>query len=127
MDFSIAEPIMLKYGITQAQIDELKALAAQLPENVADGDRVPVPAVPGLTRFESELLMARMMEEIAPEYGIQVFWRNLLDTARYPDMTKLLRIAQRRLRSQRGQSASTPGITSDIDRSDLGERQHERA
>src|SRR4051812_38740059 len=96
MDFSIAEPLMLKYGITHAQITELKALAAKLPSDVLDGTRMPIACIPGLNAVESELLMARMLDAIAPAFGVAVPGGELLDLAGCPSLQTLMRTADHR-------------------------------
>ena len=101
MDFSIAEPLMLKYGITPEQIKQLKALADKLPSDVVDGTRMPTPYIPGLSAFESELLMARMLDAIAPMFGISTEGADLLDLAGYPDMRALMKKADRRMHARR--------------------------
>ncbi len=96
MDFLVAEPLMLKYGVTPQQIDELKALAAKLPTDFIDGTRMPIPKVPGLTAAESELLMARMLDAIAPLLGVPVDDPDLLDELGLPTMQELMRTADQR-------------------------------
>lgn len=101
MDFLVAEPLMLKYGITPKQIDELKALAAKLPADFVDGTRMPIPKMPGLTASESELLMARMLDAIAPLLGVPVDDPNLLDELGLPTMRELMKTADLRKESAR--------------------------
>ena len=96
MDFVVAEPLMLKYGITPAQIDDLKALAAKLPADFVDGTRMPMPKMPGLTTSESELLMARMLDAIAPLLGVPVGDPDLLNVLGLPTMQELMRTADER-------------------------------
>ena len=101
MDFLVAEPLMLKYGITPKQIEELKALAAKLPADLVDGTRMPIPKIPGLTAPESELLMARMLDAIAPLLGVPVDDPNLLDELGLPTMQELMKTADQRKESAR--------------------------
>ena len=101
MDFVVVEPLMLKYGITPAQIDDLKALAAKLPADFVDGTRMPMPKMPGLTTSESELLMARMLDAIAPLLGVPVGDTDLLDVLGLPTMQELMRTADVRKESAR--------------------------
>lgn len=96
MDFLVAEPLMLKYGITPKQIDELKALAAELPADLIDGTRMPILKMPGLTQSESELLMARILDAIAPLLGVQVDDAELFDELGLPTMQQLMRTADQR-------------------------------
>jgi len=93
MDFLVAEPLMLKYGITPQQVRELKALAAKLPADFVKGTRMPIPKMPGLTAMESELLMARMLDAIAPVLGVPVDDPDLLDELGLPTMQELMRTA----------------------------------
>ncbi|MEO5933132.1 MAG: hypothetical protein ABIQ08_06230 [Duganella sp.] len=101
MDFVVAEPLMLKYGITPAQIDDLKALAAKLPADFVDGTRMPMSKMPGLTTSESELLMARMLDAIAPLLGVPVGDPDLLDVLGPPTMQELMRTAAKHLEAAR--------------------------
>ena len=101
MDFLVAEPLMLKYGITSEQIDDLKALAAKLPTDIVDGTRMPVPKMPGLSASESELLMARMLDAIAPLLGVPVDDPYLFDELGLPTMQDLMRTANRRQKGAR--------------------------
>jgi hypothetical protein len=95
MDFSISEPLMLKYGISLEQINALKALAAKLPSDVVDGTRMSLPRIPGLSAFESELLIERMLDVVAPVFGVDVEGGELLDLAGYPNMIELMAVAER--------------------------------
>lgn len=97
MDFLDAKPLMLKHGVTPQQIDELKALAAKLPADLIDGTRMPIPQMPGLTASESELVMARMLDAIAPLLGVPVDDPHLLDELGLPTMRELMRTADQRL------------------------------
>lgn len=99
MDFLVAEPLMLKYGITLEQIDKLKALAAKLPADFVDGTRMPIPKMPGLTTSESELLMARMLDAIAAVLGVPVDDPDLLDVLSLPTMQELMRTGGERKKS----------------------------
>ena len=101
MDFLIAEPLMLKYGITPQQINELKALAAKLPADFVDGTRMPIPKMPGLSASESELLMARMLDAIAPLLGVPVEDPYLFDELGLPTMQELMRTADQRKEAAR--------------------------
>jgi hypothetical protein len=101
MDFLVAEPLMLKYGITPKQIDDLKALAAKLPADIVDGTTMPVPKMPGLSASESELLMARMLDAIAPLLGAPVEDPYLLDELGLPTMQELMTIANQRQQGAR--------------------------
>lgn len=101
MDFLVVEPLMLKYGITPAQVAELKALAAKLPADFVDGTRMPIPKMLGLTTSESELLMARMLDAIAPLLGVPVDDPDLLDDLGLPTMRELMRTADERKASAR--------------------------
>ncbi len=106
MDFSISEPLMLKYGISLEQIDVLKALAAKLPSDVVDGTRMPLPCIPGLSAFESELLIERMLDVVAPIFGVGVEGSELLDLAGYPSMLELMTVAERQAPDVHPASAS---------------------
>ena len=101
MDFLIAEPLMLKYGITPQQINELKALAAKLPADFVDGTRMPISKMPGLSTSESELLMARMLDAIAPLLGVPVEDPYLFDELGLPTMQELMRTADQRKEAAR--------------------------
>jgi hypothetical protein len=96
MNFLGAGPLMLKYGIAPEQVDELKALAAKLPADFVDGTRMPIPGMPGLTAAESELLMARMLDAIAPLFDVPVDDPALLDELGLPTMRELMRTADQR-------------------------------
>lgn len=109
MDFSIAEPLMLKYGISQPQVNALKELAAKLPSDVIDGTRMPIPRIPGLGAFESEVLMVRMLDAVVPLYGFAVEGTKLLDIAGYPSMLELMKMADRRVRSEEAAAAAAGG------------------
>lgn len=97
MDFPVAEPLMLRYAITPQQIDEPKALAAKLPADLIDGTRKAIPKMPGLTASESQLLMARMLDAIAPLLGVPEDDPHLLDELGLPTMRELMRTADQRL------------------------------
>lgn len=99
MDFSIAEPLMLKYGISTKQINELKEIAAKLPSDVVDGSRMPLPRIPGLSDFESEVLIVRILDAVAPTFGVAVVGQDLCDIAGYPSMLELMKKAEENARA----------------------------
>jgi len=128
MDFSIAEPLMLKYGISPEQIDELKVLAAKLPSDVIDGSRMPLPHIPGLSAFESEVLMMRMLDAIAPTFGVVVEGGELCDIAGYPGMLELMTKADRHsrahLRNNNAITVEERKTFTEVDAAGLPEKKH---
>ena len=76
-----------------------------MPSDVIDGTRMPLPCIPGLSVFESELLMARMLDAIAPTCGFASEWTELLDIAGYPSMMELMKVADRRPISRKVEAA----------------------
>lgn len=127
MDFVVVEPLMLKYGITPAQIDDLKALAAKLPADFVDGTRMPMTEMPGLTTSESELLMARMLDAIAPLLGVPVGDPDLLDVLGLPTMQELMRTADERKESARSRRQGVrPGAIKPGERRNVERRAQQR-
>ena len=95
MDISHVEPRLLKCGLTQEQVNELKAAAAKLPPGIEDGTWINIPRFPGLTQHQSEIFAARLLDRLAIELGLPVEDLDLYDELGYPSLEELIKIAER--------------------------------
>lgn len=90
MDITRFEPKLLGFGLTQDQVDELKAAAAKLPPGLEDGSLIDIPQFPGLSLHESELLVARLLEKVALELGVPIEDPTFYDDLRFPTLEELV-------------------------------------
>lgn len=94
MDISHVEPRLLNLGLTQEQVNELKAAAAKLPPGFEDGTLIDIPRFPGLTQHQSEIFAVRLLDRLAVELGIPVEDPDLYDELGYPSLEELILIAE---------------------------------
>lgn len=94
MDISHMESRLLKFGLTQAQFNELKAAAAKLPPGIEDGTWLDIPRFPGLTQHQTEILVGRLLDRLAVELGTPVDEPDLYDELGYPSLEELLKLAE---------------------------------
>lgn len=99
MDITRFETRLLGFGLTQDQVDELKAAAAKLPPGIEDGSLISIPQLPGLTAEESELFMARLLDRMALELGMSFDDPDLYDDLGFPTLEDLVKRAQKQEKS----------------------------
>lgn len=94
MDISHMEPRLLQCGLTQEQVNELKAAAAKLPPGIEDGTLINIPRIPGLTQQQSELLVSRLLDRLAIELGLPIDDPDLYDELGFPSLEELIELAE---------------------------------
>jgi hypothetical protein len=90
MDTLSAELIMRKHKVHENIIAQMVASEAALPPDGMLNDWGPAPAIAGLTAAESELLVIRMLERLASQFGVVFDDEDLPELAGLPRADELL-------------------------------------